>query len=58
MPDGTRVDNFHGFMHIHLEHNGKKHSIIENKTQILKIIIKHIERNKKIIKKGLLEELR
>ncbi|KZX15681.1 hypothetical protein [Methanobrevibacter filiformis] len=58
LPDGIRIDNFHGLMHIHLELGGKKHPTIENKPKIREIVISHIEKNSKIIKKELREELR
>ena len=57
-PDGIRIDNYHGYMHIHLELDGKKHSTTDNKEMIPKIVKNHIEKNNKIIKKELREELR
>lgn len=57
-PDGIRIDNFHGFVHIHLSFNGDKIPIKHNDPKkIIKIIENHIFKNKGIIKKELLEEL-
>ena len=56
-PDGIRIDNFHGFMHIHLEIGGKKYPIQEDKKEIKEIVVNHINKNKRIIKKELREEL-
>jgi len=58
LPEGVRIDNFHGFMHIHLELGGKKHPTIDDKVKIRELVKKHIEKNNKIIKKELREELR
>ncbi|MDR2623170.1 MAG: hypothetical protein LBC39_01165 [Methanobrevibacter sp.] len=58
MPIEIRVDNAHGFVHIHFSHRGIHHKI--NKTdfdEIYEIIVRHIEINKIIDKKKLWEEL-
>ncbi|KZX16340.1 hypothetical protein MBCUT_08920 [Methanobrevibacter cuticularis] len=58
MPDEVRVDNYHGFLHIHLSLNGDKIPIKNNNRDEVFIIIRnHIIKNKDIIKKELLEEL-
>ncbi len=58
MPDEIRIDNYHGFPHIHLSLNGEKIQINYNDREDVFIIIKnHILKNKDIIKKELLGEL-
>ncbi|MCL2116215.1 MAG: hypothetical protein FWH29_08340 [Methanobrevibacter sp.] len=57
-PINIRIDNFHGFPHIHYSLKGKHHPIqINNLNEAYKIVVKHIENNKKIDKKKLTEEL-
>jgi hypothetical protein len=53
MPIEIRVDNAHGFVHIHFSHKGFQHKI--NKVdfnEIYEIIIHHIEINQTIDKKS------
>jgi len=57
-PPHTRIDNFHGYTHIHFSPKGKRHNIkLENFDEIYEIIRKHLKKNKKLIKKELLGEL-
>ena len=57
-PINIRIDNFHGFPHIHYSLKGKHHSIgINDLDKAYKIVIHHIENNKKIYKDKLTEEL-
>ncbi|MCL2116586.1 MAG: hypothetical protein FWH29_10255 [Methanobrevibacter sp.] len=58
MPIEIRIDNAHGYVHIHFSLKGRKHKI--NKTnfhEIYGIIEKHIEKNELINKKKLWKEL-
>jgi len=58
MPIEIRIDNAHGYVHIHFSLKGTKHKI--NKTnfyEIYGIIETHIEKNRVIDKKRLLREL-
>jgi hypothetical protein len=58
MPDNIRIDNFHGFSHIHLEFKGKHEPIkYDSFETVLNIIIDHIEINKGLNKKKLRLEL-
>jgi len=58
MPDEIRVDNYHGFPHIHLSLEGDKIPIKYNdRDEVFIIIRNHLLKNKDIIKKELLEEL-
>ncbi|MDR0774697.1 MAG: MarR family transcriptional regulator [Rickettsia sp.] len=52
MPDGLRIDNYHGFPHIHFTHKGKKHKInTNNMEKALEILYNHIWKNEIINKK-------
>ena len=58
MPIEIRIDNAHGYVHIHFSLKGLKHKI--NKTsfdEIYEIIEEHIEKNRVIDKRKLWEEL-
>jgi hypothetical protein len=58
MPDEIRVDNYHGFTHIHLSLDGDKIPIkYSDRDEVFVMIREHIIKNKNIIKKELLEEL-
>ncbi|MGL4669841.1 MAG: hypothetical protein ACRCVG_04515 [Methanobacteriaceae archaeon] len=58
MPIGIRIDNFHGFPHIHFSQNGKKHNINTNNfNKVYKVVFTHILTNTKISKEKLREEL-
>ncbi|MGL6298850.1 MAG: hypothetical protein ACRC1M_06775 [Methanobacteriaceae archaeon] len=58
MPIGIRIDNFHGFPHIHFSQNGIKHEINTNDfNEAYEIVFKHILTNNKINKGKLREEL-
>ncbi|MDR0911329.1 MAG: hypothetical protein LBM96_01845 [Methanobrevibacter sp.] len=58
MPIELRVDNAHGFVHIHFSHRGIKHKINKNNFyEIYEIIVNHIEENKIIDKRKLWDEL-
>jgi len=58
IPDKIRVDNFHGFPHIHLTFDGEKIAIkYDDMNEIVMIIRNHLQKNKNLIKKELLEEL-
>ena len=58
MPGNVRIDNFHGFSHIHMEFKGKyeliKHDSFET---VINILTDHIGRNKGLNKKKLRLEL-
>lgn len=58
MPDNVRIDNFHGFTHLHLEgkgcHEPIKHDPFDT---VLNIVVDHIERNRGLHKKELRLEL-
>lgn len=59
IPPNIRIDNFHGYAHIHFSPKGKKHRIKEeNFDKIYQIVRIHLKKNKKLIKKELLGELR
>jgi hypothetical protein len=58
IPPNLRIDNFHGFPHIHFTPKGEKHSIEENDfDSIYNIIRNHLKQNKEIIKEELIKEL-
>jgi hypothetical protein len=58
MPDNIRIDNFHGFPHVHLEGKGGHEEIKTNDFKTVhQIVIKHLERNKGVNKKELKREL-
>ncbi|MCL2687781.1 MAG: hypothetical protein FWE58_04530 [Methanobrevibacter sp.] len=58
IPPHARIDNFHGYSHIHFTPTGKKHKIIEMDFDMLYEIIRtHLKKNKKLIKEELLEVL-
>jgi hypothetical protein len=58
IPPHARIDNFHGYPHIHFSPKGTKHKITEkNFNEIYQIVRTHLKTNKKLIKKLILEEL-
>lgn len=58
MPDNIRIDNYHGFTHIHFSLNGKHEKIkYDDFDEIYRIIKMHILLNKGINKKLLRKEL-
>ena len=58
IPIGIRIDNFHGFPHIHFTLKGEKHKInVEEFEKALYIVFLHISKNKKINPEKLFEEL-
>ncbi|MDR1820615.1 MAG: hypothetical protein LBR15_10285 [Methanobrevibacter sp.] len=58
MPIQIRVDNTHGFVHIHFSHKGKHHKIGKsNFDEIYEIIVNHVENNEIISKKKIWGEL-
>jgi hypothetical protein len=59
MPIDIKIDNAHGFVHIHFSNKGKHHKIsITDYDKILNTIIKHIDENKIIDKYKLCGELK
>ena|GEM_PF-1481015 len=57
-PIGIRIDDFHGYPHIHFSLKGKKHKInVEKFEEAIYIVFLHISKNKKINLKKLFEEL-
>ncbi|MGL6298512.1 MAG: hypothetical protein ACRC1M_05025 [Methanobacteriaceae archaeon] len=58
MPINFRIDNFHGFPHIHFSLKGEHNPIrVNNFNEALIIVINHISNNDEINKKKLMEEL-
>ena len=58
IPINIRIDNFHGFPHIHYSLKGKHHLIgINDLKRAYEIVVGHIENNEKIYKEKLTEEL-
>ena len=49
MPDNLRIDNHHGFVHIHFNLRGEKIEIKETNLDILfDIIVENVTKNKKL----------
>jgi len=58
LPDGIRLDNFHGFSHIHLTLDGDHHHIkYDNADEIIVFLLNHIDKNKGIDIEKLKKEL-
>jgi len=58
MPDNIRIDNHHGFVHIHFTPKGKKHEIKEkNIDTLLNIIVQNIGKNEELDLNKLKEDL-
>jgi hypothetical protein len=58
MPDNVRIDNFHGFSHMHMEIQGKHEPIkYDSFETVINVVIDHIGRNKGLNKKKLRLEL-
>ena len=58
MPIKIRIDNFHGFSHIHYSLKGKHVNInVNDKDEAFKIVVNHILNNIEIDKLKLTEEL-
>jgi len=59
IPPYARIDNFHGYTHIHFTPKGEKFKVKEkNFEEIYKVVRLHLKRNKKLIENKLLEELK
>ncbi len=59
MPDNVRIDNFHGFPHLHLTEKGNHEPIkYDSFDTVINIVIDHIERNRKLNKEKLILELK
>ncbi|PKL66258.1 MAG: hypothetical protein CVV28_11710 [Methanobacteriales archaeon HGW-Methanobacteriales-1] len=58
MPESIRIDNFHGYCHIHL-HEKKNYHTIKDDTfdNIYNLLVEHLERNKGIDVSELEKEL-
>jgi hypothetical protein len=58
MPNKIRIDNFHGFPHIHYSLKGEKQPIKTGTlTETLKIVLKYLSENDEIILEDLKNEL-
>jgi hypothetical protein len=58
MPNNIRIDNHHGFEHLHFSLKGKKHEITEkNMDTLINIIITNVEKNKELNLNELKEDL-
>lgn len=58
MPDNVRIDNSHGFSHMHMEIQGKHEPIkFDSFETVINVVIDHIGRNKGLNKKKLRLEL-
>ncbi|KZX10143.1 hypothetical protein [Methanobrevibacter curvatus] len=60
MPDEVRIDNFHGFPHMHYFAGDNNHKSIKTNTltEALAIIINYLTKNDELIKEDLKEELK
>jgi len=58
MPDNVRIDNHHGFVHIHFTLKGKKNEIKEKDMDtLIDIIVMNITKNKELNLKELKEDI-
>lgn len=58
MPDNIRIDNFHGFPHIHIKKKAGHEKIgIDDPDMVYQIVMDHLEREKGLNIKKLKEEL-
>ena len=55
IPSHVRIDNFHGYTHIHFSSKGEKHNLNkDNFNEIYTIIRNHLKKNKKRIIRGII----
>lgn len=57
MPDGIRLDNFHGYPHIHGDTRNMEEIIYDDYEMVLKIVRRYIKRGEYIKTSKLREEL-
>jgi hypothetical protein len=59
IPPHARIDNFHGYAHIHFTPKGEKIMIKDkNFNEIYETVRLHLKANKKLIENQLLEDLK
>lgn len=58
MPESIKIDNFHGYCHIHIHEKKNYHTIKnDNFANIYQLVLTHLDRNKGINVEELEEEL-